>query len=207
MSRTQSVANQAAADAPHVRPVMFVFLDILNDPARLHTGIGDIAFGGNTYMGVGDFGGVDVIEEQAELKSSTVQLKLSGVNPAFIDQALNSVYHARQAEIYLGFFEPDGSLTDDPDLWLDLLMDTMEISLDRESEIILNCENEMVYWNQPADLAYNDEDQQRLFPGDVGFEFLPQLQDARVVVGGRNVTENIPIRPPRVPGPGPGNIP
>lgn len=191
MTREQTAANQAAADADVVRPLVFVFLDIELDPARLHTGIGDIAFGGNTYQGVGDFGGIDVIEETTELKSATVKMTLSGVNPIFISRALTSNYHGRQAFAWIGFLDANQALVADPDPWLDLAMDTMAIALDKESTIVLSCENEMVYWDQPAGLIYNDEDQQKLFAADLGLEFLPQLQDARIVVGGRNVTDTI----------------
>jgi len=63
-------------------------------------------------------------------------------------------------------------------------MDVANIQEGPETSIIqMNIESRLVQFDMPLNRMYTLEDQQIDFPNDVGFEFIPDLQDKEVVWG------------------------
>ncbi|MGB2046289.1 MAG: hypothetical protein ACPHUD_11190, partial [Porticoccaceae bacterium] len=54
MSRTLSTAMQAVATAELVRPIYLVDLEFASGSIYLWSGLGDLSFNSNTYIGAGD---------------------------------------------------------------------------------------------------------------------------------------------------------
>lgn len=77
--RTVPAAMQAALDSGAFYPVIMVYLDWPDGEVFAHTGAGTIAFDGADWLGVGQFGAVQLPEESASLAASSATLKLLGV--------------------------------------------------------------------------------------------------------------------------------
>jgi hypothetical protein len=63
-------------------------------------------------------------------------------------------------------------------------MDIMKIDEGPESAtIVLSLENRLIALDRSKERRYTHEDQQLSFPGDKGFEFVPDLQDKEIIWG------------------------
>lgn len=183
MARSLNTANIDASNDVVVRPIGFVELEYDNEWVRLHTGIGEVTWGGQTWLGVGDLGSIDNIEETNELQVNGISLGLSGINNDLLDHLLNKDYQGRPLRIYMGWLDADFQLIADPELVFFGYMDTQSVSIGETSTINITAENRLVDWDRARVLRFNNETQQARFFGDRGFEFVEQAAERKVVWG------------------------
>lgn len=181
MSRGLSSPNATAAAARHVRPITFLELRFDAATLRLHTGVGTYPWGGFDWLGIGSLGQMSEVEETDAMSAYRVSYQLSGIDSTVLAEALDQKIYKRLVIRYEGFLDDNGQLVDTPHELRRDFMDTMEIARGGEIDTItLHCESEMIGDTRPPGGMFSDEDQQALFSGDTGFEFLPQLIDAQV---------------------------
>jgi len=84
----------------------------------------------------------------------------------------------------MGLFNTSGAVIDDVYTLFKGKMDVCNITENGEtSNISLNIESRLVVFELPKERLYTLEDQQIDFPNDVGFEFIPELQDKEITWG------------------------
>ena len=96
MSRFSDAPVNTALAAQHVRLVMFAQLEFDTATSRIHNSIGTYTWGGNDWLGVGDFDGVSSIEEGRDVSPYGVTLTLSPL-PQYelaTDQSVAAASHA-----------------------------------------------------------------------------------------------------------------
>jgi hypothetical protein len=174
--------NQTAAMAAHAEGATFVSLDLPSGFLRLHTRTGTINWGGYDWLGVGKFGGIETVKEDAELRPNTVTLQLSGVDAALVSAAMAEDYHGRAVRVYYGLFDTTTfALIGDPETVFVGLMDYMQVTLGANTgAITVHCESELARWQRPRALLYTHESQQLLYPGDRFFDMVPVLQSRTI---------------------------
>ena len=183
-----SAANQSAAEAAHVEGVTFAALDFPSGYLRAHTRVGTITWGGFDWLGVGQFGSVSEVSEDAMLRPSGVTLTLSGVDTAVVSAAVFEAYHGRAAYVYRGFFNVTTlALAADPQLVFKGLMDTMECELGQNTGTInVTCEGELARWQRHQGAVYSHESQAALYvslgyaPTDRGFDQILNIQNRTI---------------------------
>lgn len=187
-----SGSNQTAGEAAHVEIVTLVAMDVPSGYLRLHTRTGTITFGGYDYLGVGKFGGVSEIDEDAQLRPSGVTVTLSGVDAALVSSAITEAIHGRAITIYQGYLNlTTGALIADPEIVFRGLMDYMAIDLGQNTgSITVQCEGEMARWLRHNGSLYTHESQQALFSGDRGFDQVPFLQNRKIDWSKSNVWQS-----------------
>ena len=79
MTRDLNPATQSAASATAIHPVLFAKLEFDEGDVLAHTELGELSFGGDTYLGVGQFGGIGSASEVSDLSSSPITLTLSNI--------------------------------------------------------------------------------------------------------------------------------
>lgn len=207
MSRGLAAGNAAAIALPHIRPITFLELQLDSGTLRLHTAVGTYTWGGFSWIGIGALGSVAPYEESEGSSPYRITYRLNGLNSTILVEALNEEVFERLAIRYDGFIGDDGQLVADPDEVRRDFMDTMEILRgDEMDSILLHCENELVRDTQAPGGLFSDEDQQALYSGDTGFQYLAQMIDAQIHwgPGGDRVTFGEPTTTPRT-RPGPRN--
>jgi len=184
VSRGLAAANVTASEASHVRPVRFIEIRLGAGTQYLHNAVGPYTWGGHTWDGIGDLAAISPIEEGEDLTPFAVRYTLSGINSSFLLAAQGIQIYRRRVIDYIGFIGDDGLLVADPgEIWSGA-MQTMPISLGGGVDAItLNAETELISHRQANGSLFTDEDQQKRFSGDKAFEFLPQIQDARIQWG------------------------
>ncbi len=183
-TRDIAAANITASEADHVVPVKFVHMALDSGDLRLHNAIGSLEFDSNTYTGVGDFGSIEALEESADLTPFAVRFQLSGLDSTILNAALTEDYFGRDVKIYLGWLS-DGALVADPDEWWSGSVDKMDVVRGPDNAVVVTAESELRLFRKSNGKLFTDEDQQLDFAGDLFFEYVPQLQEARAVWGGQ----------------------
>jgi len=176
--------NLSESLSSQMAPVYFVQLQYDSGTVRAHSAIGTITWGGNDWLGVGQYGQISEVLNQSDLEVSSLKLTLSGIPNDQISIALNEHYQNRKCLIYLGFLDDQDQLVDDPALIWTGLMESQDITLsDTSSEIQLKVVNELARWDKPKELRFNDATQRSLFPNDRFFEFVAETVEKRIFWG------------------------
>lgn len=204
-TRELTEAFESALDDAVFRPFYTVELLFDGGAERIWTGAGNLVLDGVTYFGTGNLLNISVVEETADLSARGIELTLSGVPTALLSAALNSDYQGRTCTLGFGAFSAGSSilkesgdyllLEDGSKIQLELIsgsvntvfvgyMDMMNITEGGEtSTISLTVENRLVTLERPRVARYTDAYQQSLYPGDVGLEFVEEIQDKEYTWG------------------------
>jgi hypothetical protein len=179
MSRDISNAFSNAVVAAVVAPVMLMKAEFDSGDVLAWTGYGTITFGGDSYLGVGDFGSVDKVEESADVRANGAVLTLSGIPSSLVVTALTEDYQGRPITLYLGLLNlTSGALIDHPYATLSGRMDVMTIQEGADTATIsLTVENNLIELTRSKERRYTHEDQQIDYAGDLGLEYVAGLQE------------------------------
>tara|TARA_R110000765_G_scaffold246159_2_gene348293 strand:- start:302 stop:871 length:570 start_codon:yes stop_codon:yes gene_type:complete len=151
---------------------------------NLWNGVGDLAYGGNTYTGVGDLLAISQITETADVQATGINVSLTGVKSSFISIAKDHEYQGRALTVSLGAFDASGSLIADPVIVFSGFMDTMTISESGAySTITVSVENKLISFERAKVRRYTAEDQKIDHPTDKGFEFVTAIVQKDIVWG------------------------
>ena len=188
MARSITTAFKNAIKSSVVRPFLAVELEFRTGTLRFWNGYGDLSMtaGGstNTFTGLGDLLGVSPISESDQIEAIGASLSLTGIKSSFISTALTGNYTNRNASIFFGVFDTSKNVISDVYTLFKGKMDIMKIDEGSESATItLNLENRLIALDRPLNRRFTHEDQQERFSGDLGLEFVPDLQDKEIIWG------------------------
>jgi len=186
MSRELAVTTVDGIESDLVQP--FFAVELLfdgDDVIRMWTGQGTLTRpDGTTYVGLGTLLEISKVEETAEMAVRGATLTLSGVPSEVLSLALNKAYQGRVCNIYFGIVGESGF-----DEVFSGYMDQMNIDEEPESSTIqLTVENKLVDLERARVARYTSGYQKSLYAGDLGFDFVEDLQDKPVLWGRSNDT-------------------
>ena len=184
MPRAMSADYLAAIQSAALRPALFVEANFTSGPIYVWSGVGSIIWGGHTWTGLGSLGNVSMIEEGATVEAKGITLSLSGIDSALLTGILDEFQVGLPAIVSLGLFNVAGALIADPVGCFVGQMDQPTLDVTGTSATIsINCESRLIEMNVAVDRRYTNEDQQRDYPGDRGFEFVNSIQQAQIYWG------------------------
>jgi len=185
--RTIDADLKAGAESAEFKYVVLVKLAFPSGTVYLHNGVGTHSFGGFDYLGVGGFGGIDVLEDTLDLVSKPVTLTLSSIVPEIIDAVKTDDVFGRDADLYLGVLDDGYQLIGTPDNWYSGHMETVQLIIGSEDGLAIRLQSRASRLRLRNNKRYTLEDHQVDHPGDLFFEFLPALMDAEVSWAGEMV--------------------
>lgn len=184
MSRPIDTATLAALMASAAEYVFAVELLFDTGALRCVNGMRPVTFEGNTYVPTGNLGGVSPVEEAADLAASGINLTLSGIPAEYTSIALGEHYMGRPARCFLVALDESGAVIGQPFEFFTGVMDTMSITQNAETmSIQVACESDLSDLRRSRERKFTNEEQQALYPGDRGFEYVAQLQGATIKWG------------------------
>ena len=188
MARNITSAFNTAITNKVVRPIMAVELDFSDGVLKMWNGYGNLTMtaGGSskTFTGQGDLLGITGIEESSTLSMSGITLTLAGIKSSLISTALSASYTNKNGAVYLGLFDASQNVIADVYTIFKGKMDVLNIQEGHETTVItLKLESRLITFEKPANRMYTLEDQQVDFSSDIGFEFIPDLQDKEIIWG------------------------
>ena len=183
MTRPINAASAGVASSPTLYVAVLVELDFTPDPLRLWSGIGDFVWNNATFTGAGNLLGVGAAEETTETRAVEMTLSLSGIPVEMIDHAIMADYRGRAGKVWLATLNEAGGLLGAPIPVFSGRMDVMSWTEGTDCAISLTVESRLADLDRARVRRYTDRDQQAEFPGDLGFQFVDSLQDARILWG------------------------
>ena len=188
-----------------VYPFFAVELQFDGNIVRMWTGQGTLVLADNSeWVGLGQLLSISAIEETSEMSVKGASISLSGIPSELLSLALSEPYQGRIAKIYFGTFQRGSILQETSDYIL--LQDGSRINLESTStgfnELFsgymdqMNIEEsgdtatiEMMVENKLIDLErarvarFTSGYQKSVYPGDLGMDFIEDLQDKRISWG------------------------
>jgi hypothetical protein len=188
VSRDLTAGLLAEVTAASLRPVLFYEGEFGSGGApaylRLWSGVGSISWNGNTWTGAGRLLGVSPIGETTDVVAKGATVSLSGMPSDLISTALGNARHGRKGRVWLGAMDGAGAVIADPFLSFEGLLDVPDIEDSGETcTISIAYESRLVELKRPRERRYTHEDQQIDYPGDLGFNFVPSIQDINIKQG------------------------
>jgi len=165
-----------------VRALFAVELEFTSGTLRFWNGYQPITIDSDEYIGAGSLLSISTIEENQEIRANGARVALSGLSADIISLALTESYQNRNATILTGTITEAGV----PTVYQAFkgLMDTMQIAESGVSaRITLTLENRLILLERARTLRFTSEDQKTRFPGDLGLDFIDDIQDRRIEWG------------------------
>ena len=198
-----------ALSSEHVALVTFAKLEFPSGTLYLHNSIGTYTWGGNDWLGTGDLGEISQLEEGAQISPYKITLSLSGLDATISGAALTEDYYLQPVTVYLGVLNANDVLIADPTIVWEGAMDQMELSIGAADGdvIVLTAESELARFDKASNLKYTDAQLQSDSAGSLGFEFMADIEGAKIrwgdpnsdaVAGGParpNIYDNINVNP------------
>ena len=184
MSRTLSTEMQAVATAELVRPIYLVKMEFDSGNLNLWSGLGNLVYSGETYVGAGDLLAISSIKESEELTANGITVTVSGVKQSLVSIARDEPYQGRKVTLYLGAFDESADIISSPVILFSGFMDVMTISDSGEtSTITIAAENKLIAFDRASIRRFTAEDQKIEYPNDKGFEFVSKIAQQEIIWG------------------------
>ena len=207
MSRGFSTQINNALQAQEVRLVTFAKLEFPSGTVYVHNSIGTYTWGSQDWAGVGDLGSISKVEEGTDVSPYSITLTLSGLDSTISGAALTEDYYMRPVTTYIGLLDTDDTLLEDPtQIWAGF-MDQMNVTVGAPGgdAIELIAESELSRFDKSANLMYTNVAQQQRYSGDLFFNHIHKVPDAKINWGqsgpSGNITGGASDSVPRTPGP------
>lgn len=199
-----TAAMATALAAPVLYPALLCQMNFANSNVNVWSGLGNVAWNGNTYTGLGDFAGISTISEDSTVEAKNVTLDLSGVPLNIISTettqdlylALYELNVLQPCQIYLALRYANGAIISDPILSYRGMMDKGTIDIGATTmSLSISLENILVDLNRPSERRFTADDQKMDMPYltakyglsantvDNAFNFVAGLQEQTVYWG------------------------
>lgn len=146
------------------------------------TGVGDLVWNSNTYVGGGNLIGISTVEETQELQAKGLQVSLNGISSSLISLAFNERARGRPFRMWLACLDSAGAIIGTPYRLFTGMMDVIS-SFDNgaTANISLSVENSLIIGQRSKTARYTSLDQKKIYPLDTGFDKVNQLQDKEII--------------------------
>lgn len=161
--------------------VLMLQLDLDSGSVYMHTGVGEIPWNGQTWLGVGSMSNISGLVETADGGDGRITVGLSGIPiaamPDFVDEFTTEDTAGREWFLYIAKLDDDGVIDGDASLLNSGLTGAVDMVDGDDSSVTLSLVTEAALMQSTLFYRMTDEDQQRLFPGDKFCEFMNDLGD------------------------------
>jgi len=183
---SQDFLDQLAAQV--IRPAFLVEIETAGGTVRVWTGTGALEWPvtspATEWIGVGEFGSISALPETTEVRAESVRLGLSGIPASMISLALEDTRPGKPVRIYLLLFTDSRQIIGDPYQCFAGKTDAVRLSEGGDTATIeVSVESRLLDLQRARARRYTHEDQQQEFSGDLGFEYVEQLQEMNLSWG------------------------
>lgn len=198
MSRDITSDMGDALDERVLKPAIIVRLDFASGAVRVHSGVGNLTFAAETYVGVGLLGAIADIEETTDGSSNTCDLTLQ-TDSSFLALALTESGGARgrAGKVWLGAYDlTTGALIDDPMLrYSGVISHVSHEENGQTGSIRVSLVDETGDQERARVRYYNMADQQRADPTDTSMRYVVDLPNKQINWGNAKVFTAEPRNP------------
>lgn len=181
--RDLTSAMQTEVGKAEVSPFLLFEGQFNTGMVRAWSGYGTLLWNGFEWTGTGTLLSVSSVTETNETSANGITVTLSGIPSNLISLALSEVKQGASGKVYLGMLDGQ-TVISNPILLFSGKLDIPSITDEGDfAEISITYENRLIDLERPRVRRYTPEDQRQLFPDDAGMDFVPSIQDRKVVWG------------------------
>ncbi len=177
MSRDIHPATAQAGLGDVVRPFLTIEMDYPDGMVRASTLQESIVIEGQTYYGMGVLGTLSPVQEGAESRSYGVTASIAGIPGNFAAYLQGQDVQGRTAVIRMGLMDHSYAVVGAMVTIFVGRMDTQDVSAGKNTAIEVAIESLLIDWERARIRRYTDVDQQAVYPGDRGLEYMSALQN------------------------------
>lgn len=177
-TRTIEATLKAALSNATVR-IAWLFQGQFGDQTiYLWNGHGQLSWNGQTWIGAGNFLGLQPILETEAVRANGFLISLSGVDGELRSLVLNDARHSNEGRVYLALRDSSGALIGTPYLvargWLDVphIVDGGELAT-----LDITYESRLIKLQDSPGHRYTREGQRAFDPTDEGFDWVVAVQE------------------------------
>lgn len=118
MTRTLDAAVNSYTSLPTIQFYTLAEFELDGGTLRVYNGAGYLNVGANTYSGIGDFGGMEPVKEDADSFPRGLRLWVSALNSASLYEAINEQLFNREVRVYRAWYNPSSlTVVNTAELW------------------------------------------------------------------------------------------
>lgn len=164
--------------AKSLAPIILMEGEFATGTARFWSGYGTLSWNGADWSGLGHLVELSPIEESTEIAAKGFSVRLGGQDPATLSLALAACRQGKPGRFWLGALNAAGAVVGNPYLLRRGRLDAASGTDAGESaSISVTYEDRMTDLERAREYRYTTESQRLFYPNDLGFEFVPSLQD------------------------------
>ena len=184
MSRALDPALAAAFASGEIAPFFMAQLTFKSQTQFVWTGVGNLIWGGQTFVGLGSLAKIGTIQEGTDVHAYGTTVTLSGIDPVLLGECMTDMQPGAPATLWVGTLSNSGTIIGSPYRVFSGAMDqpTVSVGVDTIS-ITLALETKMLDLSRASNRRYTSADQRHYFPTDSGFQFVEPLNDQADVWG------------------------
>ncbi len=184
MTRSLVSGFTTAIALPHVNAFPLIELQFASGTDYICGLDHDVVYGGNTYLAAGGCLSIEQIRETAT-QTEGLRIGLVGSTAANVSLVLSEKAQGRLCILRLAVIDAAGALQVDDNVWTGL-MDAMSLEDTPDGcNVSITAEHMLAVWDRPRIVRYSDAQQQALFSGDLGFQYVEEMAEASLVWPGR----------------------
>ena len=170
------------------RAILFLQIDLDSGTERVHSWLGSISWGGNSWTGVGDLAELPELNENQDTKPDALRVALNGLTPDVVAMIDTQDIYRRGVTMYLGALDEDYQLVEDPGVIFSGIAEQARVTIgDPDGDMVmLEAESELYQLQRAKNVVYSNAQLQSEYSGDLGLQFIDQVADAKTVWRGRN---------------------
>ena len=198
MTRFLQSSMQAAANSSHIAYRTLVDLGVTSSTLRVCNGYQFIYTNGNTYSPIGNLGGIEAIQEEADLFPRNVTLYMSAVGSANLYEPLREDMFNRPIRVYRNFLDQGTSLpVASAELMWKGFVDAVEIHMgDAERGDYYEVRGETILRRTAKSQYFNRETFRLIDSSDTFGDHAPNIPGYIANWGQENVSAASPTPPP-----------
>lgn len=183
--RSYSTAFNTAVADHHRAAALLVQLDLDSGTQRYTTASSAVTAMSQTWLAAGGLVSIGPIRETGTQEVIGWEFGISGLSPAQTAIFLAEPVQGRRVRAWLALFDTDYSVIDSPGLVFDGLLDApaREIDMNGKAVIAYAAESRHAIARRASNRRFTDADQQDRHPGDLWFQFVPQMVEKRIEFG------------------------
>lgn len=170
-----------ALESSKFKPLFLVEIDF-DEPLRFSSYYVSTIVSGIEYFGAGNLGNITSSKENTDLDPNQMQITIAGISASALSAVGQSNYLNRDVRIKVGMINDLGAVIGDTTFnYFIGRTDEVKFNFGRSSSIVITARDRLADWSRPRIERNMNADQQALYPGDKGFEFVAQIADKRII--------------------------
>lgn len=179
MPRYIDGTTQSELDLRYVGMALLCQITLTSGVLYVWSGYGDLAWNGNTYLGMGKLAKVGTVQEDSGVVAQGMSIGLEGVSSDDLSDALADVTQGQPANLYVVLLDANRNIIGTPIASYAGLTDAVSVSQDPDGNcgVSIALENRLTQLQRNREYRWTNAQMQELYPAEQGFIYTANLQN------------------------------